>query len=89
MLANVNQMKRYGENVEGDHVNNKILWILTIPKFNYMTCVLKNSNDLETMTIDGLFGRYTNQRKKMLKRQNKPFKQILKTNMSLNSDGGV
>ena len=38
VLANVNQMKRYGEKVEDDHVKDKILHSLT-PKFDYVTCV--------------------------------------------------
>ena len=48
-------MKRYGAKVEDGHVEDKTLCSLTL-KFDYVSCVFENSNDLDTMTIDRLFG---------------------------------
>ena len=39
---------------EDDRMKDKILHFLT-PKFDYVTCVSENSNEQDTMTIDGLF----------------------------------
>ena len=85
VLVNVNQMKRYGEKVEDDHIKDKILCSLT-PKFDYVTYVFENSNDLDTMTIDGLFGAIQVEEEKMLKRQNETLRQVLKAKVSLKGD---
>ena len=87
VLTNMNQIKRYGEKVEDDRVKDKILCSLT-PKFDYVTYVFKNSNDLDTMTINGLFDTIQVEEEKMLKRQNEPLEQVLKAKMSLKGDGG-
>lgn len=56
MLANVNEIKRCGENVEDEyHAKDKIFRSLS-PKFEYLTCVFENSNNLDTIAIDGLLG---------------------------------
>lgn len=54
VLANVNQMKRYGEQLEDVHVIKKMFHFLT-PKFDYLVCVIK-SKDLGFMTIELVMG---------------------------------
>lgn len=54
-LVVVNKMKINGEIMEHSTIVNKILRSLT-SKFNYVVCLIEESNDLSTMSIDELHG---------------------------------
>ncbi|GAU32111.1 hypothetical protein TSUD_357950 [Trifolium subterraneum] len=55
VLAIVNKMKMQGETMEHSIVVEKILRSMT-RKFNYVVCAIEESNDVETLPIDGLQG---------------------------------
>ncbi|RDX89150.1 hypothetical protein CR513_29158, partial [Mucuna pruriens] len=55
MVMVVNKMKRYGEKMKDIYVVEKILRSLTI-KSIFVVCVIEESKDLESMTVDQLMG---------------------------------
>lgn len=54
-LTVVNKMKVNGESMEQSTIVSKILKSLT-SRFNYVVCLIEESNDLSTMSIDELHG---------------------------------
>ncbi|GAU51028.1 hypothetical protein TSUD_291040 [Trifolium subterraneum] len=55
VLALVNKMKMQGEAMEHSIVVEKILRSMA-RKFNYVVCAIEESNDVDTLSIDGLQG---------------------------------
>ena len=53
--AIVNQFKRYGDKIEDVQVMEKILCFLT-PKFDYVVCVIEESKDHDSMSLEELEG---------------------------------
>ena len=49
--ATVNQIKRYGDKIDDACVVEKILCSL-IPKFDFVFCVIDESKDLDSMTLE-------------------------------------
>ncbi|KAH0712636.1 hypothetical protein KY289_008595 [Solanum tuberosum] len=80
-MAIVNQLRRYGEEVDDACVVEKILRSLT-PKFDYVVCVIEESKDLDSMVIEQLKGSLQAHEEKMKRRKEHSLKQLLKNQVS-------
>ncbi|KAH0705787.1 hypothetical protein KY285_010318 [Solanum tuberosum] len=81
LMAVVNQLRRYGEEVDDVRVVENILRSLT-PKFDYVVCAIEESKDLDFMTVEQLEGSLLAHKKKMKRRKEEPLEQLLKTQAS-------
>ena len=68
--------------IEEVHVVEKILRSPT-PKFDYVVCVIEESKDLESMTLEQLEGSLQAHEDKIKRRQDDPLEQALKAKVSL------
>ncbi|XP_070035165.1 uncharacterized protein [Nicotiana tomentosiformis] len=85
--AVVNQLKRYGEDIEDIRVVEKILHTLT-PKFNFVVCAIEESKDANSMMVDKLEGSLQAHEEKIKRRQEGPLEQLLKTQAYFKDYGG-
>ncbi|XP_070002828.1 uncharacterized protein [Nicotiana sylvestris] len=85
--AVVNQLRRYGEDIEDVRVVEKILHTLT-PKFDFVVCAIEESKDLDSMMVEQLEGSLQAQEEKIKRRQEVSLEQLLKTQTSFKDYGG-
>ncbi|XP_070052949.1 uncharacterized protein [Nicotiana tomentosiformis] len=85
--AVVNQLRRYGEDIEDVRVVGKILCTLT-PKFNFVVCAIEESKDLDYMMVEQLEDSLQSHEEKIKMRQEVPLEQLLKTQASFKDYGG-
>ncbi|XP_070019488.1 uncharacterized protein [Nicotiana sylvestris] len=85
--AVVNQLRRYGDDIEDVRVVEKILHTLT-PKFDFVVCAIEESKDLDYMTVKQLEGSLQAHEAKIKRRQEVTLEQLLKTHASFKDYGG-
>ncbi|XP_070057313.1 uncharacterized protein [Nicotiana tomentosiformis] len=85
--AIVNQLRRYGEDIEDVRVLEMIFRTLT-PKFDFVVCAIEESKDLDFMMVEQLEGSLQAHEEKIKKRQEVPLEQLLKTQASFKDYGG-
>ncbi|XP_070048881.1 uncharacterized protein [Nicotiana tomentosiformis] len=85
--AVVNQLRRYGDDIEDACVVEKIIRTLT-PKFDFVVCAIKESKGLDSMLVEQLEGSLQAHGEKIKRRQEVPLEQLLKTQASFKDCGG-
>ncbi|KAH0639492.1 hypothetical protein KY285_036078 [Solanum tuberosum] len=81
LMTVVNQLRRYGEEVDDVRVVEKILRSLT-PKSDYVVRAIEESKDLDSMTVEQLEGSLLVHEEKMKRRKEESLEQLLKTQTS-------
>ncbi|XP_070031294.1 uncharacterized protein [Nicotiana tomentosiformis] len=77
----INQLRRYGKDIEDVCVVEKIIRTLT-PKFDFVVCANEESKDLDSMTVKQLKVSLHAHEEKIKRRQEVSLKQFLKTHAS-------
>ncbi|KAH0683048.1 hypothetical protein KY289_020800 [Solanum tuberosum] len=81
LIAVVNQLRRYGEEVDDVRAVEKIIRSLT-PKFDYVVCAIEESKDLDSMTVEQLEGSLLAHKEKIKRRKEEQLEKLLKTQAS-------
>ncbi|KAL3322718.1 hypothetical protein AABB24_040021 [Solanum stoloniferum] len=81
LIVVVNQLRRYGEEVDDVRAVEKIFRSL-IPKFDYVVCAIEESNYLDSMMVEQLEGSLLIHKEKMKSRKEESLEQLYKTHAS-------
>ncbi|XP_070056528.1 uncharacterized protein [Nicotiana tomentosiformis] len=82
----VNQLRRYGEDIEDIRAVEKIIRTLT-PKFDFVVCAIEESKDLDSMMVEQLEGSLQAHEEKIKRRQEVSLEKLLKTLASFKDYG--
>ncbi|XP_070036407.1 uncharacterized protein [Nicotiana tomentosiformis] len=83
----VNQLRRYGEDIEDVRVVENIIRTLT-PIFDFVVCAIEESKNLDSMMVEQLEGSLQAHEEKIKRRQEVSLEQLLKTQASFKDHGG-
>ncbi|XP_009770037.1 uncharacterized protein [Nicotiana sylvestris] len=85
--AIVNQLRRYGDDIEDVCVVENILRTLTL-KFDFVVCAIEESKDLDSMMVDQFESSLQAHEEKIKRREEVSLEQLLKTRASFKDYGG-
>ena len=84
----INQIRSYGDNIVDKKVVEKVLRCLP-EKFEHVVAAIEESKDLNTYTLDQLFGSLEAHEKRMSRFSSQPLEQAFKSNFNISEKGST